>query len=83
MSASTLTNLTQHPADRAPVDVDLTIALQTVRSVWLGPGTGDSDTRDPQAGARMLRIEDQFMTAMHGPNYHELPRAAAVLAVNP
>lgn len=80
MSSSTLTNLTRHPADRASVDVDVTIALDTVRAVWLGPGGQDgTDTRDPDAGARMLGIEHRFLAAMHGEDYHLLPRAAAVL----
>lgn len=71
MSSSTLTNLTQHPADRAPVDVDITIALDVVRRTLLVDG--------PEVAARMLRIEDAFLTAIHGEDYHLLPRAAAVL----
>lgn len=80
MSTSTLTNLTQHPADRTPVDVDVTIALDICRNVWLGAGGED---RDPAAGAHMLRHEDDFLTAIHGPDYHLLPKVAAVLEVKP
>lgn len=71
MSSSTLVNLTRHSADNAPVDVDVKVALDIVRGVWLDLGL--------EAGVRMLRHEDDFLTAMHGEDYHLLPRAAAVL----
>lgn len=74
MSDSTLTNLT-HPADHAPVDVDVKIALDVVRRAWLAEG--------PEIAARMLRLEDGFLTVMHGEDYHLLPEAAAVLGVKP